>query len=283
MNTVKVWILMAGLTVLLVLLGRAVGGTEGAALFLLIAVGLNFFGYFYSDKIAIKMTRSRPLEAHEAPEIHDMIERLSYSAGLPKPRVYLSEMTQPNAFETGRNPQNAVVAVTSGLMRVLDRREIEGVLAHEMAHIKNRDILVGAIAAALAGAITLLANVVKWGFIFGTNRSGGNNEGVGSLAGALVAVIVAPIAAMLIQFAISRQREYQADAIGAKLAGGPGGLADALLKLEETARQVPARVNPATSHMFIVNPLRGQELANLFSTHPPIQERVARLRRLPGY
>lgn len=279
MNTLKVWVLMAGLTVLLVLIGNAWLGQQGALLFLLIALAMNFFSYYYSDRIAIAATGSRPLPREEAPEIHAIVEELAYRAGIPKPRVYYTPSPQPNAFATGRNPANAAVAVTDGLVRLLNRTEIEGVLAHEIAHIKNRDTLIATIAAALAGAITWIAHVAQWGLIFGMGRGDDEDSPAGAI-GSLLMIILAPIAAMLIQLAISRAREFQADATGAQIAGRADGLANALLKLEAAAHRIPMHVNPATSHLFIVNPLSAESIARLFSTHPPIRERVERLRRI---
>ncbi|MFZ5633991.1 MAG: zinc metalloprotease HtpX [Bacillota bacterium] len=279
MNTLKVWLLMGGLTILLVLMGNAINGQSGALVFFLIAMAMNFIGYFYSDKIAIKMTGSYPVSEAEAPELYEIVRRLSQRAGIPMPRLYVTPSDQPNAFATGRNPANSAVAVTEGIMRLLNRSEVEGVLAHELAHIKNRDVLVGTIAAALAGAISMMAHVVQWGAIFGMGR-GDDEEGGGGLVGALLMAIIFPIAAMIIQLAISRSREYGADATGARIAGSSAGLANALLKLESAAHRIPMQVNPATSHMFIVNPLSGASMARLFSTHPPIQERVERLRRM---
>jgi heat shock protein HtpX len=246
-------------------------------LFFLIALGMNFFSYYYSDRIAIAMTRSRPLGRSEAPEIHRIVERLSRQAGLPMPAVYLTPSPQPNAFATGRNPQHAAVAVTEGLVKMLDEPEIEGVIAHELAHVRNRDTLVGTIAATLAGAITMIASVIRWGFIFGTNR---DDEEGGNPIAALLLVIVAPLAAMLIQMAISRAGEFNADATGARIAGRADGLADALIKLEQGARRIPMDVNPAASHLFIMNPLSAEGFTRLFSTHPPTSERVKRLRQM---
>lgn len=279
MNTLKVWLLMGTLSILLVLMGNAVGGKSGAMLFFLIALGMNFFGYFYSDKIAIKMTGSYPVSEAEAPELYDMVRRLSQRAGIPMPKLYITPSNQPNAFATGRNPSHAAVAVTEGILHLLNRSELEGVLAHEIAHIKNRDVLVGTIAAALAGAITMMANAFQWAAIFGMGRSDDEEDG-GGMVGGLIMALVAPIAATIIQLAISRSREYMADATGARIAGSPAGLASALLKLESAAHRIPMQVNPAASHLFIVNPLSGASLAKLFSTHPPIQERVERLRRM---
>ena len=268
---------MGALSVLLVLMGNAIGGSSGAMLFFIIAMGMNFFGYFYSDKLAIKMTRSYPVSQAEAPELYEMVRRLSQRAGLPMPKLYIQPSDQPNAFATGRNPANSAVAVTEGILRILNPQELEGVLAHELAHIKNRDVLVGTIAAALAGAISMMGSALQWGAIFGMGR-GDDEEGGGGVVGSLIMAIIFPIAAMIIQMAISRSREYMADTTGAQIAGSPDGLSNALLKLESAAQRVPMTVNPATSHLFIINPLSGASLARLFSTHPPIEERVQRLR-----
>ena len=217
---------------------------------------MNFFSYYYSDKLVIKMTGARELSSAEAPQLHSMIRRLADRAGIPMPKVYITPSRQPNAFATGRNPQHAAVAVTAGLMQILNRDEVEGVLAHEIAHIKNRDILIGTIAASLAGAISMLANVAQWGAMFGGLGSR-DDEGGGSIIGLLAMAILAPIAAMIIQMAISRSREYQADATGARLSGSSRGLANALLKLEASAQRIPMEVSPSAAHMFIVNPLKG--------------------------
>lgn len=278
MNTLKAWLLMGVLTVLLVLLGNALMGQSGALLFFIIAMAMNFFSYFYSDKIAIKMTRSYPVTEAEAPELYRIVRELSQRAGIPVPKVYVTPSPQPNAFATGRNPNHAAVAVTEGIMRLLNRTELEGVLAHELAHIKNRDVLVGTIAAALAGAITMIANVFQWAAIFG--MAGDDEDNPAGMLGGLVLALIAPIAATIIQLAISRSREYLADATGARIAGAPDGLASALLKLQAGARRVPMQVNPATSHLFIVNPLSGASMARLFSTHPPIEDRVEKLRSM---
>ncbi len=276
MNTLKAWLLMGALTILLVLMGNAFNGSSGAVTFFLIAMAMNFFGYFFSDKIAIKMTGSYPVSEAEAPDLYAIVGRLSQRAGIPMPKLFVTPSDQPNAFATGRNPGHAAVAVTEGIMRILNRSEVEGVLAHELAHVKNRDVLVGTIAAALAGAISMIANVFQWAAIFGIGR-GDDDEG-GSMIGGLAMALLAPIAAMIIQLAISRSREYQADATGAHIAGSTEGLSNALLKLESAARRIPMQVSPAASHLFIVNPLSGASLMKLFSTHPPIEERVARLR-----
>lgn len=278
MNNFKVFLLMGLLSIILVLIGGAVGGQSGAMLFFLISLAMNFFSYYFSDKVAISMTRSQPVSEQEVPELYNIVRRLTQRAGLPMPRLYVTPSPQPNAFATGRNPANSAVAVTEGLLHLLNRTELEGVLAHELAHIKNRDVLVGTIAATFAGAITMLANIIQWGAIFGMGRD--DDDGGAGFLGAILLAIIAPIAAMIIQMAISRSREYGADESGARFAGNTGGLASALLKLESTARRIPMQVNPAASHLFIVNPLSGQSMARLFSTHPPIADRVERLRKM---
>lgn len=278
MNRLKVWLMMAVLSVILVFIGNAVGGRSGAMLFFLISLGMNFFSYYYSDKVAISMTRSQPVTEEEVPELYAIVRRLTQRAGLPMPRIYITPSPQPNAFATGRNPAHAAVSVTEGLLQILNKSELEGVLAHELAHVKNRDVLVGTVAATFAGAISMLANVVQWGAMFGMGRD--DEEGGGNMIGALLLAIIAPIAAMIVQMAISRSREYMADEYGARFAGNTGGLSNALLKLENAAHRIPMQVNPAASHMFIVNPLSGASMARLFSTHPPIEDRVKRLSEL---
>ena len=273
---------MGLLTIILVLMGRAFGGSSGAMIFFIIAMGMNFISYFFSDKIAIMMTRSQPVSAAEAPELYDIVRRLCERAALPMPKLYITPSPQPNAFATGRNPSHAAIAVTEGIMQLLNRTELEGVLAHELAHVKNRDILISTIAAALAGAITMIGNMLQWTAMFGGLR-GDDDEGGGGffgMIGTLFMAILAPLAAVLIQMAISRSREYEADATGAQIAGRPDGLSNALLRLEQAAHQIPMQVNPAASHMFIVNPLSVQTIARLFSTHPPIEERVRRLQNM---
>jgi len=270
---------MGVLSVILVLIGGAVGGRSGAMLFLLISLAMNFFSYYFSDKVAISMTHSQPVSEEEAPELYNIVRGLTQRAGLPMPRLYVTPSPQPNAFATGRNPEHSAVAVTEGLLHLLNRSELEGVLAHELAHVKNRDVLVGTVAAAFAGAITMIANIIQWGAIFGIGR-GDDEEGGGSFIGSMLLAIIAPIAAMVIQMAISRSREYMADETGARFAGNTSGLANALLKLDSAAHRIPMQVNPATSHLFIINPLSGASIARLFSTHPPISERVKRLGEL---
>jgi heat shock protein HtpX len=276
-NQIKLTVLMALLTGLLVWVGDLVGGAQGALTFFVLALGLNFFGYWYSDKFALRMTGSRPLDPAEAPELYRLVEQLSAKAGLPMPKLYLTPSHQPNAFATGRNPQNSAVAVTTGLLRMLDQDELSGVIAHELAHIKNRDVLIGTIAAVLAGAIGMIANVAQWGLFYGGGGGDDEERGAGGVIGGLLAVFLAPLAAMIIQMAVSRSREYYADATGAGITGRPQGLANALLKLERASQAAPMGVAPAAAHLFIVNPLSAEGLVNLFSTHPPIAERVRRL------
>jgi heat shock protein HtpX len=238
---------------------------------------MNFFSYWYSDKLVLKMYRARKATPQQAPEIFEMVGKLTQTAGLPMPKIFIIPSEAPNAFATGRNPENAVVAVTDGLLRLMNRQEIMGVLAHELAHVKNRDILIGSIAATLAGAIMLLASMARWSMIFGGGRDDENSGGSG-IVGLLVMSILAPMAAMIIQMAISRSREYLADASGAAITGNPDGLASALEKLGAYSGRLPMNASPSTAHMLIVNPLSGRKLMHLFSTHPPLEERIARLR-----
>jgi len=280
-NTMKTTLLLGLLTVLIVLIGGAVGGHHGMVVAFVLAGIMNLGSYWFSDKIVLSMYGAQELPPQMHPEIHQMIMELAQHAGLPKPRVYIIEDDSPNAFATGRDPQHAVVAVTSGILRILSRQELKGVLAHELAHIKNRDILIGSIAATMAGAIMMLANMARWAAIFGGSRNSEEGEGGGGILGVIVMTIIAPIAAMLIQMAISRSREYLADSTGAHFSGNPLGLAGALEKLQIASQRIPLEnPNPASAHMFIVNPLSGRSLLNLFSTHPPIEERIARLRAM---
>lgn len=278
MHNLKVFVLMAGLTALFVALGGAVAGQSGMIFALVMAGAMNFIMYYTSSKMVLRMYRARVVTEREAPELYAMVDRLRQRAGLPMPTVAIAPHAQPNAFATGRNPENAVVCVTEGLMRLVDREELEGVIAHELAHIKNRDMLLQTFTATLAGAISFLGDMAMWGMMF----AGGRDDDEGNPFAALVMAIVAPIAAMLIQFAISRQREFKADAVGAEICGKPLALAGALRKLEMAARQIPMNVSPAVAPLAQVNPLaaHGGGFARLFSTHPPTEERIARLERL---
>jgi heat shock protein HtpX len=271
-------VLMVTLTVMFVGFGALLGGRTGMTFALIIAFGMNFITYWFSDKIVLRMYGAKQVSEAEAPELYGIVRRLAHRAELPMPKVYIIDQDQPNAFATGRNPKNGAVAVTTGIMRILSREELEGVIGHELAHIKHRDILVSTIAAAIAGAISYLAQMAQWSMIFGGHR---NDEGEGgNPIAAIVMMIVGPIAAMLVQMAISRSREYGADEGGARIAGDPLYLAGALQKLEIAAHRIPMDANPATSHMFIVNPLSGGGLMKLFSTHPPVEERIARLKAM---
>ena len=276
-NTVKVFMLMAALTALFIVAGGALGGQGGMMIALLMAVAMNFFAYWFSDKLALKMGGAREVSREEAPQLHGLVEMLAKKAALPMPRVYMMAGDTPNAFATGRDPEHAAVAVTEGLLRMLNQDELEGVIAHELAHIKNRDILISSIAAVMAGAISSLATMAQWAMIFGGGRSDDEEGGGGGLIVSIVMMIVAPIAAALIQMAISRSREYLADATGAAICGKPQGLASALSRLEEYNHRRPMHINPATAQMYIVNPLSATTIASLFSTHPPIRERIQRL------
>ncbi len=278
-NTMKTFILMAALTALFIFAGQALGGQSGMAFALIMALAMNFFAYWFSDKLALSMSRAREVSYDQAPQLHAMIEKLARNAGLPKPKIYIMPGQTPNAFATGRNPEHSAVAVTEGLLQLLQRDELEGVIGHELGHINNRDILISSVAAVMAGAISYLATMAQWAMIFG---GGGSNdeEGRGNLVAMLVMMIVAPLAAAIIQMAISRSREYLADASGAKICGHPFSLANALQRLEEYNHRLPMKVNPATAQMYIVNPLAGGTMASLFSTHPPIQERIKRLRAM---
>ena len=286
MNTFRTTILLAVLTVLLIWIGDMLGGRQGAIIALLLAGGMNFFSYWFSDKIVIKMYGGQEVSAQDDPELYGLVQDLAQRAGLPMPKVYVLPQDTPNAFATGRNPEHAAVAVTDGIRRILTKRELAGVLGHELSHVKNRDILVSTIAATLAGAIGYLAQMAQFAMFFGGNRDRDDEGGGGNIIGLIVMMIVAPIAAMLIQMAVSRSREYGADEGGAKVTGDPLALASALRKLHMGAQNIPLQVNNATAnataHMFIVNPLTGHGLASLFSTHPPMEERIARLEAMAG-
>jgi len=279
-NVFKTGLLLAVLTAMLVLIGGAIGGQQGMVIAFVIALAMNFFSYWFSDKIVLAAYGAKPIDEAEAPRLYAIVHRLATRAGIPMPRVYLVPSETPNAFATGRSPQHAVVAVTEGIMRILDEEELEGVLAHELSHVKNRDVLISTIAATLAGAITYLAHMAQWAAMFG-GRSRDDEEGGSNPIAMILLAILAPIAAMLVQMAVSRSREFQADATGARVAGKPWGLAKALEKLQMANEAVPmADATAATAHLFIVNPLSGQTLMRLFSTHPPLEERIARLRAM---
>ena len=275
-SRIRTLILLAVLTAFIMWVGKVIGGTPGMIFALLIAGGVNFFSYWYSDKMVLKMYRAQPVSRQDAPELYSLVESLTAKADLPMPTLYIIPQQAPNAFATGRNPENAVVAVTEGLLRYMNRDELAGVIAHELGHIKNRDMLIQTIAATMAGAIMMLASLARWSAIFGGLGGSDDDEG-GGIIGLLAMSIIAPLAAMLIQMAISRSREYLADSTSAKITGNSEGLARALEKLGVYSKQIPMQAEPATAHMFIANPLSGQNLTNLFSTHPPIEKRIARL------
>lgn len=275
MNNIKTLFLLVTLTLVLVWAGGALGGKQGMTIALVFALGMNAISYWFSDRIVLRMYGAKQVTEAEAPELYGIVRTLVQKSGLPMPKVYVIDQEQPNAFATGRNPRHAAVAVTTGIMRILTREELQGVIGHELAHIKNRDILISTIAATIAGAISYLAQMAQWAMIFGGHR-GDDDDGHNPIA-AFVMMIVGPIAALIIQMAISRSREYAADSRGAEIAGNPRYLSSALRKLHMASQRVPMDANPATSHMFIVNPLSGRSLLKLFSTHPPIEERIARL------
>jgi heat shock protein HtpX len=272
MNGIRTTLLLASLTGLMLLIGGALGGRGGMAIALLLSLVMNMGTYWYSDKIVLKMYKAKEVTPTEAPELYGIVRGLVDRANMPMPKVYIIDTPMPNAFATGRNPSHAAVAATTGIMRILDRNELEAVMAHELSHVRNRDTLISSVAATIAGVITFVANMAQWSLIFG-----GNDDDGGNIVGVIAMAILAPIAAMVIQMAISRSREFGADAGGAELSGRPMALASALSKLEGAAGRVQADVNPSTAHMFIVNPLKGKKLASLFSTHPSTQERIARL------
>jgi heat shock protein HtpX len=278
MNTLKTTFLLTLLTLLLMAMGSAIGGKGGMIIAFILAGAMNFFSYWYSDKLVLKMYGAREVTRAESPDFYGIVENLARKANLPMPKVYVIPSDSPNAFATGRNPQNAAVAATHGIMRILSRDELEGVMAHELAHVMNRDTLISTIAATFAGAIAMLGNMLQWATIFGMGGNSDEEDGGGSMLGGLAMAIIAPIAAMLIQMAVSRSREFLADEAGAKICGKPQALASALNKLQQAATMIPMQeATPATSHLFIVNPLTASRLANLFSTHPPMEERIARL------
>lgn len=280
-NTFKTAFLLTVLTLLLMVAGRAFGGQRGMLMALVIAGVMNFISYFFSDKIALAMYRAQPVTREQLPRAYNIVERLTQKIGLPMPKLYVIPTDSPNAFATGRNPQHASVAVTHGILNLLNDEELEGVLAHELGHVGNRDILISSIAATIAGAITYLAHIAQWGMIFGGYGNRDDRDRGGGF-GALLMLILAPIAASLIQLAVSRSREYQADATGAHYTGNPYALASALAKLDAYSRRMPMAASPSTAHLFIVQPLLGMNFGSLFSTHPPIAKRIERLTGRPA-
>jgi len=277
LNSLKTAVLLGTLTAILVFIGGILGGQSGMVIALVLAAGMNFFAYWFSDSIVLKMHGARAVTREQAPVLYEILEGLTARSGLPMPKIYIVQSDAPNAFATGRNPGHAAVACTTGILKILDRTELEGVLAHELAHVRNRDILISSVAATIAGAISILASMARWGAIFG-GFGGRDNERGGSLFELLALAIITPIAAAIIQMAVSRSREFQADASGAQMVGNPYGLASALQKLEDYGKRVPPlNVSPAMSHMYISNPLSGRNMMKMFSTHPPTEERIRRL------
>ena len=277
-NNIKTAFLLTAMTVFLVLVGQALGGRNGAVMAFCIAAAMNFFSYFFSDKLAIMSSGAKPVSREELPRVYQIVERLCAKTGLPMPKIFVIPTGSPNAFATGRNPEHASVAVTAGILDLLNDDELEGVLAHELGHVRNRDILISSIAATFAGAVTILARMAGYAAMFGGGGRDRDREGGGGVISAIAMMILAPIAAMLIQMAVSRSREYQADATGAHFTGNPGALASALRKMETYSHRVPMQSSPATAHMYIIQPLLGGiSFGNLFSTHPPTAERIARL------
>jgi heat shock protein HtpX len=280
-NTVKTALLLGALTGLLMLIGGLIGGRGGVYIAFIFALILNFGSYWFSDKIVLKMYKAQEVSETAAPELYSIVRNLALKATLPMPRVYIIPEETANAFATGRNTEHAVVAVTEGIMRILNKEELEGVIAHELSHIKNGDMLIASIAATIAGAIGMLATMAQWAAIFGGGHS--DDDDHGGIIGLIAMAIFAPLAATIIQMAISRSREYMADASGAIITKNPYGLATALEKLTKASQIIPMNANPSTAHLFIVNPLTGKSLMNLFSTHPPLKERIARLRSMKPY
>ncbi|MCU1270834.1 MAG: Peptidase Ste24p precursor [Acidobacteriaceae bacterium] len=280
-NTFKTAFLLTALTLLLMFVGRIFGGQNGMLIALVFAAVLNFVSYFFSDKIALAMYRAKPVTREELPRAYQIVERLTQKIGIPMPKIYVIPSDSPNAFATGRNPNHASVAVTQGILNLLNDEELEGVLAHELGHVRNRDILISSIAATIAGAITYLAEIARWGMIFGGYDRDRNERGGGGLAAVLM-LILAPLAAMLIQLAVSRSREYQADETGAHFTGNPYALASALAKLDAYSKRIPLQATPSTAHLFIIQPFLGMSLGSLFSTHPPTAKRIERLTGRPA-
>ena len=281
-NTLKTNFFLAVLSVLFIFIGSAVGGQNGATMALIMAGVMNIGAYWFSDKIVLAMYRARQVTEKEAPELFSVVRELTMRASLPMPKVYIMDNPAPNAFATGRNPEHSAVAVTTGILSLLSRDELAGVVAHELAHIKNRDILISTVAATIAGAISYISHMASWGLMFGGGRRDSEDRNPFGSVIAIAVMILAPIAAMLIQMAISRSREYRADESGAAICGNPLSLAGALKKLHAGTRRIPMEANPATAHMFIVSPLTGGGMLSLFSTHPPIEERIARLEAIAG-
>jgi len=281
-NTVKTALLLGALTGLLMLIGGLIGGRGGVYIAFIFALILNFGSYWFSDKIVLKMYKAQEVSESSAPDLFNIVRNLAMKASLPMPRVFIIPEETPNAFATGRNEKHAVVAVTEGIMRILNKEELEGVIAHELSHIKNKDMLISSIAATIAGAISMLATMAQWAAIFGGGRSSDEDNG-GGIIGLIAMAIFAPLAAAVIQMAISRSREYLADAGGASITKNPYGLASALEKLTKASQIIPMNAKPSTAHLFIVNPLSGKAFMNLFSTHPPLSERIARLRSMKPY
>ncbi len=279
-NSFRTALLLGLLTGIILGIGQLFGGSQGLVIAFVFAALMNFGSYWFSDKIVLAMYQAREVGMDDAPEFYRIVQNLTLRAQLPMPRLYVIPSDSPNAFATGRDPQHAAVAVTEGILRIMNREELEGVIAHELSHVKNRDILIGSVAATLAGVIMMLANMARWAAIFGVGRSDRDDEGGGGVLGLILMSVLAPIAAVMIQMAISRSREFLADATGAKIAGNPLGLASALAKLARASEMVPLEARPETAHMFIVSPLTGGSFMSLFSTHPPVEERIARLRAM---
>jgi heat shock protein HtpX len=281
-NTIKTALLLGALTGLLMLIGGLIGGKGGVYIAFIFAVILNFGSYWFSDKIVLKMYKAQEVSESSAPDLYHIVRNLAMRANLPMPRVFIIPEETPNAFATGRNEKHAVVAVTEGIMKILTKEEMEGVIAHELSHIKNKDMLISSIAATIAGAISMLATMAQWAAIFGGGRNSDEDSG-GGIIGLIAMAIFAPLAAAVIQMAISRSREYLADVGGATITKNPYGLASALEKLTQASQVIPMDAKPSTAHLFIVNPLSGKAFMNLFSTHPPLEERIARLRSMKPY